>query len=251
MTGDKVAEKVRAAIAIMSEPELTLAKAQSILTLLSGINTKLDRLVRASTKALGTLELATSGAYIELVAEQIPETTPEEKKRKKTLLFFIQSWENLGREVLRIESLINNGQSVTDSSFWSAVLVGAKGPFAAVTLLAVVAVGLHFTSTTISIESDGCPPLTAERGVTLPGMVIPGEALRPGHVVEMRLPPIPITVDGMTPGKISLTSPVFHFDFTITDAVTNVTFNGTSMIGRTLPVSLSDQPLHRMRVICE
>lgn len=246
-----VKQKVAAAVSILSESSTTLERVRSAAALLKGINKKLDALASACEKNCAAIELATTGAYIELAASNLPEETEEQKKRKKYLLLFIKSWEDLKGEVARVQAELDQGHSVSDSSFWKSMLSAGKGPLAVITIVAVGIGVMSQTSVDIVIENEGCPTLYASgSSISIPGLALPGEPIAAGESATATIPPLTVTIDGTSGTSLTITSLKFNFDIALSSAVTDVTFDGVSLLGTVSEVKLSDKDSHSLRLLC-
>lgn len=248
----EIKRRTDAAMALLSESSTTLEKVRSAAGLLKGINKRLDSLAATCETVCASLELASQGAYIELGAMNLPEETDEQKKRKKLLLLFIRSWEDLKSEVSRVQSELAQGHSVQDSSFWKNVLVGAAGPLAVITLVAVGIGVMIQTSVDIVIENRGCGTLTAsESGVSIPGLVLPAGSIESGESEVATIPPLPLTADGTVSGVLTLSSLSFSFDFNFGSQVDDITFDGESLLGNKTELDLGGAQSHTLSLYCD
>lgn len=134
-------DKLEAAEKLLSSDSISLDNAHAALELVKGINSRLDRLVTASKKALEVVSKVQKGELIELSVEAIPAETEEEKKRKKTLLLFIKTFKDLKNEVQRAKTELESakGRSAQDQVTTIGKLATfAKGPLGLVTIAAVI-----------------------------------------------------------------------------------------------------------------
>jgi hypothetical protein len=251
MHSDDIKVKIHAAQDLLNESTTTLEKVQSLLVLLKGTNKKLDALLTQCQTACAAVELASAGALVELSAQGMPEETDEQKKRKKVLLLFIKSWEDLKTEVARVQAELDLGHSVQDSSFWKNTLSHAKGPVAVITLVAIGIGVMSQTSVNITIQNNGCPTLYGSGvAVAIPGLVIPSAPLAAGQSSVLTIPPITIGVDGAEGGVLKLSSVGFNFPIALARSVTDITFDGASLLGKKVDIDLGDSRTHTLTLTC-
>ena len=135
-------KRIFAAHKLLTEKTTSKQKLESVKVLIKGINPRIDRLLDGSSKALSDLEKLQKGEVIQLTAEHLPENTEEEKKRKKTLLWFIRNWKSLHSEIDRIKKEFELGKQGGEQQVASAgkIVAFAKGPFGLITVIAIIAV---------------------------------------------------------------------------------------------------------------
>ncbi|MCL5435411.1 MAG: hypothetical protein M1405_03410 [Patescibacteria group bacterium] len=91
LVGDSY-QKILAANKLLLEETTTVEKIESVKQLLKNINPKIDKTLDLLTKSFSNLEKIHNLEIIELTAENLPQETEEQKKRKKRLLLFIRTW---------------------------------------------------------------------------------------------------------------------------------------------------------------
>lgn len=250
-TSEELKQKCKAAIALLSESTTSLERVQSVVGLLKGVNKRLDGLLVVCEKNCKAIELVTTGAYIELAAEHLPEETEDQRKRKKALLLFIRSWGELKSEVARIQADLDTGKQVTDSSFWLSTLSAAKGPLAVITLVAVGIGVMSQTSVDVVITNTGCSTIYGtEIPVHIPGFTLPSGAIEAGESATMTIPPLAVTVDGTSGTSLTLSSLAFTFPIQLSQSVTAVTFDDVPLLGKKTELDLSSRPLHTLTITC-
>lgn len=235
---------------LLNETATTLEKVQSAVGLLKGINKKLDGMLLVCEKNCKAIELAQEGAIVELAAESLPEDSEEEKKRKKALLLFIRSWTDLRNEVSRIQAELEAGKSVQDSSFWLSALSAAKGPLAIVTIVAIGIGVMSQTSVDVVIENQGCPTLYAGASISIPGLVLPSSPIASGGSATATIPPLSLTVDGTSGSTLTLSSFTFNFDIQLSNSVSDILFDGASLMGEKVVIDLGESKSHTLRLVC-
>ena len=254
MSPSDIKAKVDAAMTLLSESSTTFDKVRSITGLLKGINPKLDELVVAGEKHLGAIENVTQGAVIELAAGALPEGTEEEKRKKKALLLFIKYWDDLKSEVARVRAELDSKstQKANTGPAWWNILKAAKGPLAAITILAVGVALLAATSVDIVIKNEGCSTLysSSKMTVSIPGLRLPGEPLASGGSVTATIPPLSVTVDGTSGTSLVLTSLKFNYTIQLSKSVTDIVFDGQSLLGKKLNIDLGERKSHVLTLQC-
>src|SRR3990167_8821424 len=143
MTLSEQKQKIEAAYKLLSEESTTLEKFDSISRLLVGINPKLDKNLKTCSEVLFGIENIQSGEIIDLFVKNIPENTPEEKRRKKAILLFIKHWKDLRNELSRIKGELDEYKGQEKSVQQQITSFGkigafAKGPFGIITLAALI-----------------------------------------------------------------------------------------------------------------
>ena len=92
MNYQEAKKRLLAAQALLADETTTREKFNSIRTLIHGINPKIDKTLAKCEEELSTLEKLHNVAVIELTLEHLPEITEKQKKQKKAILFFINTW---------------------------------------------------------------------------------------------------------------------------------------------------------------
>lgn len=142
-------EKIMSAYSLLQGEEISISTFEHIRKILKGLHPKIDEKLEICSKALDKLQKIQKGDIITLSVEELAEDTEENKKRKKILLFFIESFNNLKNEITRINAEFNqakkNGNSLQSKiSAWGRIIGFAKGPFGIATLIALIVVGFLF-----------------------------------------------------------------------------------------------------------
>ena len=162
-------EKIDSALRLLEEDSTSLEKAKSIITLLGGSSTVIDKRLEQLERVLSALEDVSEGDVIELSGGLIPAESEKEKKRKKALILFIRTWKDLRTEVerVRVELDKSHGQSTKQQvGSASRLMIGAKGAFGLVTVVAILIVGglLYFNSKKSStVDLVSSPPPAASK----------------------------------------------------------------------------------------
>src|ERR1700682_4101940 len=97
-------EKVISVYQLLQGETISISTFEHVRTILKGLHPKVDKKLEICSKALDKLQKIQSGDIITLSAERFPEDTEEKRKRKKVLLFFINSLKNLKGEIKRIDA---------------------------------------------------------------------------------------------------------------------------------------------------
>ncbi len=135
-------QRLEAAHKILQQETTTLEKCQSLLTLASGINPRIDAKLESFKKTLSGLSHLQKGEIIDLSVEALPEETEKEKKRKKALLLFLKHFRELEGEIERVKGLLEKAKEGKvkgeEIASFSQIAALAKGPFGIITALAVI-----------------------------------------------------------------------------------------------------------------
>ena len=252
-----VERRIKAAQALLSESTTSLEKLRSIKTILAGINPRIDNALTECDKQLLTIERGAEGEVVDLAVDALPEDTDERKNKKKALLLFLKYWNGLKDEVARVQAEMDANQSGSQdtTSMWTKIAAGAKGPIAIVTIAAVAVAGaalaLDQTSVTITIENQGCPTLYAgQSGVSLPGLSLPSSPIGAGESANVTTPPFTLTADGTGSGALVLSSVGLTYTIELGGAVSDVLFNGESLLGTVTTIDLGSKDAHTLVLEC-
>lgn len=254
-------EKIDAAVILLTEPTTTYAKFEKIRSLIKGINPRLDKSLETASGALKQLRHLHTGEIIELITENIPANTEEEKKRKKYLLLFITSWKSLKSEVIRIQGLYKTGGKdgkwsvQSQASVLGKLIFFAKGPLGIITLLALGIMGasliLNSIMVTVTVRNSGCPPVGPISGLPfpIPGIKLPNESITSGQEGVLQLPPLTFSVYASSNGSISLSvlNTNRSFDF---GNYKDLIFDGKSLVGKQTIVNLGNAKNHNLIIKC-
>lgn len=139
---DSQQKRILAAEKLLTAQSTTLEKFESIRTLITGTNPKVDRALANCSKAFSTIENLQRGDLVKLTAENLPAETSEEKKRKKAILLLIRSWRELQSEIERIKRKLDakSREEQTGAETTGQIAAFAKGPFGLITLAAIIIV---------------------------------------------------------------------------------------------------------------
>lgn len=249
-------KRLQAAQVLLLEPSTTREKFNSVRDLVRGINPHLDSALSRIEQHLATWSHIESGDVIHLTADHLPENTEEEKKRKKWLLLFINSWKQLKSEVARVQTELDASQGSNapsdTGSLIGRILWKAKGPLGIVTVLAVGVVALQQTGVEIMIQNQGCGTMQVSSSIpiSLPGLKMPKDPIPSGGSSIVELPGLNVTVDGTAPGVLSLSVLSYALTFQLPTNIEDVTMNGASLLGKKTEVALSERDKHTLSLIC-
>lgn len=148
-------KKIEVAYTLLGEDVTTIQKFEYVSTLIKGINPTVDKHLKNCAEAIVKLKKLQEGDILDLSKDLIPVNTEQEKKRKKILLTFINSWNQLRGEVKLLNEKLQDvsvskddlltGQNVVD---FRKIITGLKGPFGMITIAAVlISGGLIFLNT--------------------------------------------------------------------------------------------------------
>ena len=249
-----VSKRIKAAQEILSSSTTTLDKLSSLKTLLAGINPTVDAHLAELDKHVSTLGKIQGGDILTLTADALPEETEEQKRRKKIFILILKSWNDLKSEVARVQAEFQSQKNSPNQSrsLWARIFSATKGPLAIITIVAIGIAAMAATSVNITIENRGCGTLYANSSVpvSLPGLVLPSAPIPSGASATATIPPLSLTIDGTKTGVLTLSSLKLKFSIQLSSSVTDVTFDGASLLGKSTDVTLSDKDSHVLRLTC-
>lgn len=139
----QIKEKIQAVGKLTSSNTTSIDQAESLITLLKGLDKRVDKRLTTLSKSLSTIKSLQEGNVIELAADRLPEETEEEKRRKKAIIFFIKNLKDLRSEIERIKNELDaksrGEQTGTETA--GKISAFAKGPFGLLTIAAIITVG--------------------------------------------------------------------------------------------------------------
>jgi hypothetical protein len=248
-----IEKRFQAAHTILASERINRATFDALVSLLSGINPKLDKMLKEAAKAFRHVDQLQKSDVVALVTEALPEMTPEQKKRKKALLLFFKLWNDIKAEVARIEKEMAKSQgNASSASIWGPVVGFAKGPLGIITLIAAGIVMLKASEVSVTIKNVGCETITppASMAIRIPGLKIPAVPLSSGDEVVANVPPLNFTVDA-TGNLARVTIVGMTYDFPLRGSKTSVSFNGKELIGSATDIRLGSQKEHTLVIACK
>lgn len=134
----EIHKRMRAAYVLLQGKEISISIFEQVVILIKGLEPRVDKKLSLCSEALDTLQKIQKGDVIMLSADTLPEETDEQKKRKKTILFFITSLRDLRSEIKRVEKAFAkvSGQK----NRWEQIVFYLKKPFGIITMVIVVIV---------------------------------------------------------------------------------------------------------------
>lgn len=250
-------KRLLAAKALLAESTTTREKFTHIRHLIEGVHPKLDDLLKEVDQHIGTVEKVIGGDVIHLTAEHLPEETEEQKKRKRALLLFINTWKKLQGEVARVAAELEAGKDAQTPgehvSVWAKVFNVIKNPFSIVTIVAVGAVvGLQAASVKIDIQNQGCGTFEVAGSMpfSIPGLSLPTEPIPNNGSATAELPGLTVEVDGTSKSALTMRFLTFTMSFGLPSSIRDVTLNGTSLLGKKSSVALSEHEEHILILSC-
>ena len=225
MERTELKKKLSAASALLDGSSTTLDKVASVIKLLKGVHPSIDFRIAELEGHMSTLQKLENGSVIELAVEKMPEATEDDKKRKKVLLLFLRSWNDLKSEIARVSLELDSGKQQgqpSQSTFWR-IFSAAKGPLGLITVIALGLAALSATSVSITIHNQGCGTLEAKTGIpiSIPGLSLPSEPIPSGGSAVAVVPPLTLTVEG-TGGNITMKSYGLNLSFNLDGGVDQV-----------------------------
>ncbi|MBI2010304.1 MAG: hypothetical protein HYS86_03985 [Candidatus Chisholmbacteria bacterium] len=254
-------ERLKAAEKLFTEDSTSPERFRALKDLIEGINPQIDKKLAKANKILTTLEKVYKQKVIQLTAENLPEDTKEEKRRKKLLLLFLSRWNKLKSEVKRVKNELERetpeGESQTIHTAKQAGRIArlAKGPLGAITAIAVVVaaglMALDRLAVEVTIQNNGCDTLHPQVSVpiSLPGLRLPTASIPSGSTATAEVPPLTFTVDGTRENIVNLSALGLNFDFAYSGNV-QVNLDGQELIGTRTTVNLGSQKTHHLILSC-
>jgi hypothetical protein len=257
ITYQETKKRLTAARALFDDASTTREKFNSVRTLVKDIHPNIDTALAKCAEALATLDKIKEGDVIMLSAENLPENTDEQKKRKKYLLLFITNWRQLKREIIRVEAELEAGKDVhstgEQASMWHKIFGVAKGPLGVITLVALGVVGImQVVAVDIVIENNGCATLhpSGSIPITIPGFSLPSEPIASGESAVVTVPGLTVNVDGTMLGILSLKVLTYSLTLQLPNNVDSVSLNDIPLLGQTTSIPLSEHSEHRLVLEC-
>lgn len=140
-------QRLEAAFKLLDTHSTSFEKFESVKTLLTDLDPRLNKALEECHKIIVDLRKLQKGDVIELSAQYLPESNEKEKKRKKALLLFIKTWKDLKGEVARVQKELGAQSHESKWLRYGKIVKFAKGPFGAVTLVALLLVGIYLART--------------------------------------------------------------------------------------------------------
>lgn len=255
MKYSELSRKFAFAQKIFTDSSTTPDKIRSLTGLLHGIHPKIDTALKEVNRSLSTLEKIDKTQVIELTAEALPETTPQERQRKKALLLLLRWWNELKGEVTRIEKemIDSDGKVNLKTANYGGIIAATKGPLAVITIIAIGLVFLKSTSVEVKITNSGCAPLepVAQIPNFIPGFKLPIESIPDGTSAYAVLPPLHLTIDGTTPRILKITGYNLNYSFHLAGSNIAPYYNGSPLLGKITQVKLNKETTQEITIRCE
>ncbi|MFA5827733.1 MAG: hypothetical protein WC841_00020 [Candidatus Shapirobacteria bacterium] len=258
-------EKIKTGLELLCEETTSLDKFQKISALIKGFNPVIDKQLEATFKVIEKIQKVKAGDVISLSLEKIPEKTKKQKRYKKMLLLLLGNYRGLAGEVKRISGLqtaLAGAEGVSEISKGEKVVrVGkivatAKGPLGALTIAAagIVAVAglLNSKAVEITIKNVGCRPIEplTEQVINIPGLRLPGSAIATGGQDVAKMPGLSFKLDATKGGEINLSALNLSRSYNLPGEMTDIIYDGQSLLGKTTEVKLGNAKTHEVIVKC-
>ena len=134
---------------------------------------------------------------------------------------------------------------------WGKIFAFSKGPLIVIGVVAAALTTLSATSVPITIKNNGCSTINTSGSLpfSIPGLSLPKEPIVSGGEGIANVPPLTVVIEEkagvLTFGALGLSMRV-----ELTSAVTDVTFNGISLLGKKTEVELSERESHELTLSC-
>ncbi len=246
-------ENIKLGLELLSEENTTLSKIDKLTTMLRNTDPKIDGQLEVINKIIEKIQVVQEGDVIGLSAENLPEKTKEQKKRKKLIILLISSWDSLKSEVTRLDKLYSTASTTGALK----VLTTLKGPLGLITIAAAAIVGvsifLNNKSVEINVKNSGCPAIhmVSEISINIPGFSLPSGSIESGNTEVIKIPGVDVEVNIRKSGGSSFTALGFGGKFSLPSRYTDVIFDGESLMNRTTTLSLSENKTHDLVLKCE
>ncbi len=250
-------KRLLAAQTLLMETTTTREKFSQIRTLIKGIHPGIDSSLEQCDKQISDFEKLYGGQVIDLVVEHLPEVTEEQKRRKKYLVLFWESWNKLKGEIARVDAEMNASQNSPDisnkASHWGRIAKSAAGPFGIITVIAVaIVITMQQIGVTLTINNNGCPAFQATGStIALPGLYLPNGTIESGSSVLATVPPLSVKVDGTTASTLTLKALMFNASFQLPGNISDVTIDGISLLNTKQTIPLSNSKQHTLVLSCK
>ncbi|HSW98120.1 MAG TPA: hypothetical protein VLF89_09920 [Candidatus Saccharimonadales bacterium] len=170
-------KKLNAAFELLQGPALSYSTFHNVHILIKGLHPDIDKKLESCSKALIFIEKLQEGDVINLAAENLPEESEKEKKRKKALLFFVSNIKDLKNEIQRVDQQLSQTNGSTANNAWhiGQIITYAKGPVGIVTVAAVAIVVI------LTFVNKPAPSNKSIQVITYKGHQIPLTQFVVGH----------------------------------------------------------------------
>lgn len=249
-------KKIKVALELLGEETTTIGKIEKVLAMLPGINPKVDKIIADSHEIIEKINKISEGAVLELSAEKLPDKTKIQKQRKKLILLLLTNWKSLGGEIGRINSLVSTaGTTATTSVKTAKILATMKGPLGVVTIgAAAIVLGsklLNNMAVEVKVTTNGCRPIgpISEKGINLPGLKMPKEAIVSGRESKIVIPPVKMTVN-LNRTNSSVTAVGFKKDFSLPPDFSEIIYDGQNLMGKETGIDLAKSKSHSVNIKC-
>jgi hypothetical protein len=250
-------KRILAAQALLMEPSSSFGKFHAVKQLLSGAHPHLDAALKRAELDLRPIEQILGKDFFGFAAENLPENTEEQKKRKKYVLLFWKAWNSLRSEVARVQEEMQKADQTADevvkTSHWARIYNFAKGPFGIATILAVGLVSASaYTSVAITIYNKNCGTMmpSVNLPIPVPGISFPKDPIPAGSSAQASLPGLSFTIDATQKGTLSAKVLTYSMNFQLGD-VSEVTLDGVSLLGKVTNVNLGEKKSHDLVFTCK
>src|SRR3989338_1184921 len=243
---------------LLLEPTTSKEKFAHIQTLLKGIDPRLDNALLRCGEGFSTLDKLFRADVISLTADNLPEETEEEKRRKRAMVLFLGTWNKLKSEVARVEKELTAANSAETGlekvSHWRRIFNFAKGPFGIITIAAVgIVLTMQAVAVDVVIKNQGCDTITPSASLpfAMPGLSLPKEPIERGGSAIATVPGLTLTIDGTQPNALIAQALTLSMNFQLSGNVQDVQLDGVTLLGKRTVVRLSEKGEHELKIICQ
>lgn len=246
-------EKIKTVMQLLAEETTTVDKFQKIVSLIKGINPKIDKHLERSQKLIEKIQKIQGGEVISLSLENLPEKTKKQKKRKKLLLLLLGHWKDLGSEVERINDLRMSKSKAVKSA---KILTTLKGPLGLITIVGagIVAISsfLNSKAVSVTIKNVGCKPIRpiSSKLINIPGLKLPAKIIESGSEGAVVIPGLNLRVEAKQGALVNLSVLGLSKSFEMPGGIREIIFDGQTILGKTSLINLGSAKNHELIIRC-
>ncbi len=252
MDYQSITNRLLKAETLLNDTSTNKEKFDALRDLIHGINPNLDKTLAQSSDAFSKIEGIMTGDIITVSSEYLPEQTEEEKKRKRAILFFIKTWNDLKGEVRRVRQAYEQqaAESRTSAGTLTKLIAYAKGPLGLITIAAIALVFLQMQAGKVAITNRGCNSFSPPGILTLPlpGLQLPKGPIVDGATETAVVPPLTLTVDATNKGAIKVKTLGVAYTFKIDNI--GLEFDGVTLNGKETDITISRGKTHQLVITC-
>jgi hypothetical protein len=168
----------------------------------------------------------------------------------------LASWKDLAGEIARIGHLQTAGLGAGGTVVETGKIVATmKGPLGLITIGAagIVAVStiLNNAAVEINVRNQGCRPIEPmiQKTIDIPGLKLPSAEISNGKTDVVKIPGLAMMVT-INRGNVSLGAFNLERNYGLPNEITDIIYDGESLMGKTTKVELGNAKKHDLVLIC-